>query len=154
MDNISNKYLLKDNIILSFEPLTPEDFIDYNYKPEGDNQLRKNILFLNEENEPVFEFKSAREMARYFKIDAKLARTAIEKGVYLNFTLVNKLVSFRKTVFVFDSNNLNLITELKSLTIAMNYAKVNFYTLKKLLETNKAHNGKIYSYNKSLKFNK
>jgi len=127
-------------------------FFFYSYKPTGDNQLRKNVFLFNEENELVFEFKSAREMAWHFKIDAKLARTAIERGIYFNFKIVSKLVSFRKKIFVFDSKNLNLITEFKSLTVSMKFAKVSFYTMKKLLETNKVHNGKIYSYSKTLKF--
>ena len=88
---ISNKYLLKDNLILSFEPLNQlklnVKLNDYSYKTEGDKQLIKNIFF-NQENELVFEFKSAREMARHFKIDAKLARNPITKGEYLNYTLV------------------------------------------------------------------
>lgn len=33
----------------------------------------------------------------------------------------------------------------------MKYAKINFYTLKILLETNNPHDGKIYSYNKNFK---
>jgi len=152
IEYISNKYIFKGKILFSFEPLCLKDFIFYSYKPTGDNQLRKNVFLFNEENELVFEFKSAREMARHFKIDAKLARTAIERGIYLNFKIVSKLVSFRKKIFVFDSKNLNLITEFKSLTLSMKFAKVSFYNMKKLLETNKVHNGKIYSYSKILKF--
>jgi hypothetical protein len=90
-------------------------------------------------------------MAKHFKIDTKIARTAIAKGVYLDYNLVTKLVSFRKEVFVFDSETYNLITELKSITAAMKYAKVNFYTMKNLLETKNSHNKKIYSYSKMFK---
>jgi hypothetical protein len=39
---------------------------------------------------------------------------------------------------------LKVITELRSITAAMKYAKVNFYTMKTLLETNEPHNGKIF----------
>jgi hypothetical protein len=124
-------------------------FSDYDLKPEGDNQLRKSVL-LFKEAELVFEFKSEREMARHFKIDSKLCRSAISKGAFEEFTLVCKLIPYRKKVFVFDSKTLNLITEIKSISLAMTYAKVNFYTMKSLLETNKAHSGKIYSYNKTL----
>ena len=90
-------------------------------------------------------------MAKIFNIDGKKARSAISKGVYLDYTLISKEVSFRKEVFVFNSDTFNLITELKSITAAIDYAKVNFYTMKSLLETNKPHNGKIYSYSKNFK---
>jgi hypothetical protein len=46
-------------------------------------------------------------MARHFNIDGKKARSAISKGVYLDYTLIVKPVSFRKKVFVFDSETLN-----------------------------------------------
>ena len=142
----TNKYIFKDKLILSFEPLLPDNFKDYKIKPKGDNQLRKFVILFNNEGESLFEFNSEREMARHFNIDAKLVRTAIAKGEYLHYTLVSKLEPFRKEIFVFDSNTLELNTKLKSITIAMSYAKVSFYTLKKLLETNKPHNGKYYSY--------
>ena len=148
---ITNKYFYKDNIRLSFEPLSPEDFTDYTYKPSGDNQLRKTVIVFNDELEPVFEFNSAREMDRHFKVDGKIVRTAISKGAYQDYTIVSKPVSFRKEVFVFDSDTLKLITNLKSITAAMNYAKVNFYTMKNLLDTNLPHKSKIYSYNKTFK---
>ena len=147
IDCVTNKYLFKKNIILSFEPLVK--FYDYDFKPEGDNLLRKSVL-LFKDTELVFEFKFEREMARHFKIDAKIARSAISKGVFEEFTLICKLIPYRKKVFVFDSKTLNLITEIQSISLAMSYAKVNFYTMKSLLETNKAHNGKIYSYSKTL----
>jgi hypothetical protein len=83
-------------------------------------------------------------MARHFNVDPKLVRIA--KGEYLHYTHVTKLEPFRKEIFVFNSNTLELITKLKSITIAMSYAKVSFYTLKFLLETKKPHNGKIYSF--------
>ncbi len=142
----TNKYIFKKKFILSFEPLFPDNFKDYKIKPKGDNQLRKFVILFNNEGESLFEFNSEREMARHFNIDAKLVRTAIAKGEYLHYTLVSKLEPFRKDIFVFDSNTLELITKLKSITIAMSYAKVSFYTLKYLLETNKPHNGKYYSY--------
>jgi hypothetical protein len=146
IDCVTNKYFFKKNLILSFEPLVK--FYDYDIKPEGDNQLRKTLL-LFKDTELVFEFKSEREMARHFKIDAKLARSAISKGAFEEFTLICKLISYRKKVFVFESKTLNFITEIKSINLAMTYAKVNFYTMKSLLETNKEHNGKIYSYSKT-----
>lgn len=90
-------------------------------------------------------------MARHFKMDGKKVRIFISNGVYLDFSLITKPVSFRTKVFVFDSKTSSLITELKSITAAINYAKVNFYTMKMLLESNKPHNGKIFSYSKDLK---
>jgi hypothetical protein len=154
MEYVTNKYIFKDNFIFSFEPLSIDNFTAYNYKPYSDHLLRKNVIVFNDELEPVFEFNSAREMARHFKIDLKLARTAIAKGAYQDYTLVIKEVSFRKKVFVFDSLTLNLIIELKSITEAFNYAKVNFYTMKNLLKTNKPYNNKIYSLSKTLPIQK
>lgn len=148
IDCITNNYILKEDLILSFEYLSSENIKEYSYKPNGDNQLRKTVIIYNEELEPVFEFNSAREMARHFNIDGKKARSAISKGIYLDYTLIAKPVSFRKKVFVFDSETFNFILELKSITVAQQYAKVNFYTMRSLLETNNPHNGKIYSYNK------
>ena len=74
LDYINNKYIYKSNLILSFEPLVANSFSDYQEKPAGDNQLRKYVIVFNQDNEVVFEFKSAREMARFFKIDGKVAR--------------------------------------------------------------------------------
>lgn len=141
-----NKFIFKDKFILSFEPLLPDNIKDYKFKPKGDNQLRKFVVLFNNEGESLFEFNSEREMARHFNVDPKLVRIAIAKGEYLHYTLVTKLEPFRKEIFVFNSNTLELITKLKSITIAMSYAKVSFYTLKFLLETKKPHNGKIYSF--------
>jgi hypothetical protein len=149
MNCIANQFILRDSLILSFEPLRPEDFQGFT-QPVVDNQLWKNVIVFNEDNEPVFEFKSAREMARHFEIDGKVARAAIAKGAYQNFILVVKAVSYRQEILVFNSETLELITELKSVTAAMRYAKVNFYTMKDLLETNKPLNGKIYRYNKTI----
>jgi len=150
LDYINNKYIYKSNMIISFEPISPESFSEYSYKPEADNQLRKNIIVFNEENEPVFEFKSGREMARFFGIDGKIARAAIANGEYQDFRLVSKVVSFRKAIYVFDSNNHELICKLNSMADAMKYAKVGFYTLKNLIETGNACDGKIYSYQEKL----
>lgn len=76
-------------------------------KPVGDNQLRKHIIVFNQDNEAVIELKSAREMARFFKIDGKVARAAIVKGEYLDFLLISKEVSpfhpRSKTIYVFYS---------------------------------------------------
>jgi hypothetical protein len=77
LDYINNKYIYKSNLILSFEPLVADNFSEYQEKPVGDNQLRKHIIVFNQENEAVFEFKSGREMARFFKIDGKVARAAV-----------------------------------------------------------------------------
>lgn len=52
-------------------------------------------------------------MARYFRIDGKVARAAIAKGEYQDFLLVSKEVSNRKTIYVFDSNSHELLEELK-----------------------------------------
>src|SRR5882762_2987689 len=111
MEYVTNKYIFKDNFILSFEPLSIENFTAYNYKPYSDHLLRKNVI-------------------------------------------VFKKVLFRKKVFVFDCLTLNLIIELKSITEAFNYAKVNFYTMKNLLKTNKPYNNKIYSFSKTLPIQK
>ena len=41
------------------------------------------------------EFKSGREMAKFYQIEGKVARAAIAKGEYLDFLLISKDVSFR-----------------------------------------------------------
>ena len=89
-------------------------------------------------------------MARYFQIDAKVARAAIAKGEYLDFLLIVKNVSYRKAIYVFDSNTQKLIDKLDSVSIALKYAKVNFYTLKSLIESGSSYQGKIYSYKDKL----
>jgi hypothetical protein len=89
-------------------------------------------------------------MAKYFKIDNKVARAAIANGEYQNFLLISKEISFRKTIYVFDSNSQELISELKSITKAFKYAKINYYTLKSLIESGKSYEGKIYSYKDKL----
>jgi len=88
LDYINNKYIYSSNLILSFEPLIQDSFSDYQEKPVGDNQLRKYVIVFNKDNEVVFEFKSAREMARFFKIDGKVARAAIIKGEFQDFLLI------------------------------------------------------------------
>jgi hypothetical protein len=62
MEYVTNKYIFKDNFILSFEPISVENFTAYNYKPplRGDHLVRKNVIVFNDELEPVFEFNSAR----------------------------------------------------------------------------------------------
>jgi adenylate kinase family enzyme len=82
LDHINNKYLYKSNLILSFEPLLVDNFSEYQEKPTGDNQLRKHIVVYNKNNEVIIEFKSGREMAKYFRIDGKVARAAIANGEY------------------------------------------------------------------------
>lgn len=164
LNYISNKYLYKSSIILSFEPLPPrsrpmvsdlgrrivENFSEYQEKPAGDNQLRKHIVVYNRDNEVIMEFKSGREMANYFKIDGKVARAAIAQGEYQDFLLISREVSNRKTIYVFDNNSHELIAELKSVTKALKYAKVNYYTLKSLIDNGNSYNGKIYSYKDKL----
>lgn len=85
LDYIKNKYLFNSNLVLSFESLVEEDFTEYQEKPAGDSQLRKHVIVYNQDNEVVAEFKSGREMARYFQIDGKVARAAIAKA----FSCVN-----------------------------------------------------------------
>jgi hypothetical protein len=85
-------------------------------------------------------------MARFFQIDGKVARAAIAKGEYEDFLLVSKDVSFRKTIYVFDSNTKEIIAKFDGVSKALKYAKVNFYTLKSLIEKGNSYNGKIYSY--------
>lgn len=146
LDYINNKYIFRSNQILSFEPLAEYSFSEYSEKPEGDNQLRKHIIVYNQQGEAVFEFKSGREMARFFQIEGRVARAAIAKGEYQEFLLISKGVSYRKTINVSDSNTHELIIEFDSMTKAMKYAKVNFYTLKNLIDNGNSYKGKIYSY--------
>lgn len=150
LNYINNKYLHNSSLILSFEPLLVYNLYEYQEKPTGDNQLRKHIVVFNKDNEVIIEFKSAREMAKYFQIDGKVARAAIAKGEYQDFLLVSREVSFRKTIYVFDSSSYELIDELTSVTKALKYAKVNFYTLKSFIESGNCHDGKIYSYKDKL----
>lgn len=146
LDYINNKYLFNTKLMLSFEPLIEEDFTEYQEKPSGDSQLRKHVTVYNQDNEIVTVFKSGREMARYFQIDGKVARSAIAKGEYLDFLLVSKDVSFRKIIYVFDSDTKEIIAKFLGVSKALKYAKVNFYTLKSLIERGDSLNGKIYSY--------
>ena len=89
-------------------------------------------------------------MARYFHIDGKVARTAIAKGEYKDFLLIYKEISYRKSIYVFDSNSQELLEELKSISKALKYVKVNYYTLKSLIDSGNSYNGKIYSYKDKL----
>jgi hypothetical protein len=146
LDYINNKYIFNSNLILSFESLLEEDFIEYQEKPAGDNQLRKHIIVYHKDNEILAEFKSGREMARFFQIDGKVARAAIAKGEYDEFLLISKGVPFRKTIYVFDSNTKEILVKFNGVSKALKYAKVNFYTLKSLIEKGNSHDGKIYSY--------
>lgn len=150
LDYINNKYLYKSNIILSFEPLSKDEYLKYQEKPAGDNQIRKHIEVFNQDYELLMEFKSGREMARYFQIDVKVARAAIAKGEYQDFLLISKEVSNRKTIYVFDSDSHELLEKLKGVAKALKHAKVNFYTLKSLIENETSYNGKIYSYKDKL----
>ena len=54
-------------------------------------------------------------MAKYFKIDGKTARAAITKGEFIDFYLVVNVVSFRKAIYVFDSNTKVLIKKFNSI---------------------------------------
>jgi len=65
-------------------------------------------------------------MARFWKIDGKVARAAIAYSEYQDFLLIAKGVSYRKAIYVFDSNTHQLIKKLDSVTKAMKY-KVNFF---------------------------
>ena len=150
LDYINNKYLFNLNLVLSFESLVEEDFSEYQEKPAGDSQLRKYVIVYNQDNEVVAEFKSGREMARYFQIDGKVARAAIAKGEFQDFLLISKDVSFRKTIYVFDSNTKVILAKFIGVSKALKYAKVNFYTLKSLIEKENSYNGKIYSYKDKL----
>jgi GIY-YIG catalytic domain-containing protein len=150
LDHIDNYYIYKSNFILSFEPIAAYTFEKYTEKPVADNQLRKHIIVYNLDNEIVAEFKSGREMAKYFQIDGKVARAAIAKGEYQDFLLIVKNVSYRKAIYVFDSKTHELIDKLESMSRALKYAKVNFYTLKSLIESGNSYQGKIYSYKDKL----
>ena len=150
LNYINNKYLYKSSLIISFESLIVDDFTEYQEKSVGDSQIRKHIIVYNDDNEIVAEFKSGREMARYFQIDGKLARTAIANGEYKEFLLISKDISNRKIIYVFDSNTRELLVKFEGVSKALKYAKVNFYTLKVLIENGNSHNGKIYSYKDKL----
>ena len=150
LNHINNKYLYNSSLVLSFEPLLVDNLLEYKEKPAGDNQLRKHIVVYNQNNEVIIEFKSGREMANYFKIDGKVARAAIAQGEYQDFLLISREVSNRKPIYVFDNNSHELINELKSVTKALKYAKVNYYTLKSLIESGNSYDGKIYSYKDKL----
>lgn len=150
LDLIENKYIYKSNFILSFEPIGVDTFGEYAEKLAFDNQLRKHITVYNLDNEIVAEFKSTREMAKHFKVDPKVARAAITKGEYQDFLLLVKNVSYRKAIYVFDSDTHELLDKLDSISIALKYAKVNFYTLKSLIESGSSYQGKIYSYKDKL----
>ena len=63
-----------------------------------------------------------------------------------NFLLISKDVSFRQTIYVFDSKTKEKLTVFFGISKALKYAKVNFYTLKSLIEKGNSYNGKIYSY--------
>jgi hypothetical protein len=126
------------------------NLLEYTLKLIGDNQIRKHITVFNLENEEIIEFKSGREMANYFKIDGKVARNAIAKGEFLDYILIVKDISYRKAVYVYDSNTLKLIVKLESLTAALKFAKVNFYTMKDLINSGKTFEEKIYSYKDKL----
>lgn len=144
---INNKFIYNSKFIFSFEPLLDKSiFAEYQEKPKADNQMRKYILLFNQDNEIVFEFKSAREMARFFNIEGRVVRAAIAKGEFQDFLLVAKEVSYRKSVYVLDSKTRRVLEKFPSVTKAMTYAKVNFYTLKNLIDSGKALDGKIYSY--------
>ena len=49
-----------------------------------------------------------------------------------------------------DSKTHKVLEKLTSMTKAMQYAKVNFYTLKNLIDSGKSYDGKIYSYTDKL----
>lgn len=148
--HINNHYIYNSKSILSFEPVIIGDFEKYTEKPVGDNQLRKHVAVYNLDNELVTEFKSGREMAKYFKIDGKIARAAIAKGEFQDFLLIAKEVSFRKTIYVFDSSTHQLIDKINGVSKALKYAKINYYTLKSLIEKGNSFKGKIYSYKDKL----
>ena len=78
-------------------------------------------------------------MAKYFQIDGKVARAAIAKGEYQDFLLIVKNVSNRKAIYVFDSNTHELIDTINSVSRALKYVKVNFYTLKNLIESGSSY---------------
>lgn len=151
LDYINNKYIYKSSTIISFEYLLAEDFKEYREKPKWDNQMRKHIIVYNKDNnEIVMEFKSGREMARHFQIEGKIARTAIAKGEYEDFLLISKDVYNRKVIYVFDSNTYELLEKFYGISKVLKYAKINFYSLKTLIENGHSHNGKIYSYKDKL----
>ena len=83
------------------------------------NLLRLRIASLRKQRENLNLCAGARETARYFHIDGKVARAAIAKGEYQDFLLGSKEVSNRKTIYVFDSNSHDLLEELKGTAKAL-----------------------------------
>jgi len=63
------------------------------------------------------------------------------------YWLISKYVSFRKKIYVFDSKTKEILAKFIGVSKALKYAKVNFYTLKSLIEKGNSYYGKIYSYN-------
>lgn len=63
---------------------------------------------------------------------------------------IAKEISFRKTIYVFDSSTHKLLDKINCVSKALKYAKINYYTLKSLIENGKPFNGKIYSYKDKL----
>ena len=51
---------------------------------------------------------------------------------------------------MFDSNTYELLEKFTGISKVLKYAKVNFYTLKTLVEKGLPYNGKIYSYKDKL----
>lgn len=155
MEAIYNKFIYKENLVFSLEPLSSSEILAFTNKTKGDNQLRKNIILLNEDIESAFEFKSEREMARFFNISSKLIRKSIMIGKFKKYKIICKYLSFRlcpcqrprgKKIYVLDSNTLNVLYEFNSITEAMKSLKIGFYILKNLLSSQEILNGKIYSY--------
>lgn len=73
-----------------------------------------------------------------WNIEGKVARAAIAKGECEDFFfyLYQKkyLCSARKIVYVFNSNSHELFEKFNGISKALKYAKVNYYTLKVLIE--------------------
>ena len=65
MASVTNKYIFKNELVISFEFLDTKNILSYTNKPASDNQLRQKILLFNDKNEPVFEFNSLRKRERW-----------------------------------------------------------------------------------------
>ena len=147
IESLQLKYLVNNSLALSLSPLTLDELATFKIKDKANHLMRKLIQLYNEELELIHEFKSMREMARFFGVNFKLIAAATKIGQFRNYHLIVKPYSFNKPVYVYDAVTHNLIIKLNSINAAMKYSHCSFYTLIKLIETGSVHNGKIFSYN-------
>jgi hypothetical protein len=156
MEHINNKYIYNNNLILSFEVILPENFIEYSYKPEGDNLLRKNIISnilhffkKNEENyEKLFLmnimnlFLNLNQKEKWLDIltlMVKLQELLLQlESLVILILLLKQFYIVKKFMFMIVpppphgggmGGALELICKLGNFTEAIKYAKVNLGSL-------------------------